>query len=59
MNFLKKIKGETKVLAAIKAELDTPDILTPNLGKLDFFVDWYFILNIFNIFKFYGHFEVI
>lgn len=34
------IKGKTKVIAAVKAELDTPDVLTPNSGKIDFFVDW-------------------
>jgi len=31
--------GETKVIATIKAEIDTPDKLTPKLGKVDFLVD--------------------
>lgn len=31
--------GETKLIATVKAEIDTPDFTTPNLGKLDFFVD--------------------
>ncbi len=34
------LKGETKVIATVKGELDTPDMSTPNSGKLDFFVDW-------------------
>ncbi|RNA15649.1 D-3-phosphoglycerate dehydrogenase [Brachionus plicatilis] len=33
------ILGDTKVIAAVKAELDTPDAFTPDFGKLDFFVD--------------------
>ncbi|CAF0767966.1 unnamed protein product [Brachionus calyciflorus] len=33
------ILGDTKVVAAVKAELDTPDVCTPDMGKLDFFVD--------------------
>lgn len=36
-----QIKGETKVIATIKAEIDSPDVCSPNMGKLDFFVDWY------------------
>jgi hypothetical protein len=34
------LKGESKVIATVKAELDTPDLYTPDSGKLDFFVDW-------------------
>ena len=33
-------KGETKVIAAVKAEIETPDLQNPDCGKLDFFVDW-------------------
>ena len=33
-------KGDTKVIATIKAEIDVPDADRPNHGKLDFFVDW-------------------
>lgn len=31
--------GDTKVIATIKAEIDTPDTCAPHLGKLDFFID--------------------
>lgn len=30
------ILGDTKVIVAVKGELDTPDLCTPDLGKLDF-----------------------
>ena len=40
--FFLNLKGETKVVATIKAEIGTPDAFKPNCGKLDFFVDWYF-----------------
>lgn len=29
------------MIATVKAEIDTPDFNTPNLGKLDFYVDWF------------------
>ncbi len=34
------LQGETKLIATVKAEIDAPDFNTPNLGKLDFYVDW-------------------
>lgn len=34
------LKGDTKVVAAVKAELDKPDAFAPDMGKLDFYVDW-------------------
>ena len=41
LRFISKLKGDTKVIATIKAEIDTPEVHTPNMGKIDFFVDWY------------------
>lgn len=38
-NFNKK--GETKLIATVKAEIDEPEVNTPNYGKIDFLVDWY------------------
>ena len=33
--------GNTKVIATIKAEINVPDLNTPNEGKMDFFIEWF------------------
>ena len=33
--------GNTRVIATIKAEVDAPDLNSPNEGKIDFFIEWY------------------
>ncbi len=41
---LKHLKGETKLIATVKAEIDVPDFKMPNGGKLDFYVDWFVVV---------------
>lgn len=33
--------ANTDILVGIKTEIDKPNYLTPNRGKIEFFVDWY------------------
>ena len=35
------LQGSTCVLVGVKAELGTPHRLTPDQGRMEFFVDWY------------------
>ena len=32
--------GNTKVIATIKAEINTPELNSPKEGKIDFFIEW-------------------
>lgn len=36
--------ANTDILVGVKTEIDVPLVESPNLGKLEFFVDWYSIL---------------
>lgn len=35
--------ANTDILVGVKAEIDVPSAETPNIGKIEFFIDWFVI----------------
>lgn len=49
------LQDRTSIIVGVKAELGPPDPMTPNAGRIQFFVDWYVGLFLHGV----GHYFVV